>query len=76
MLSGARAFSMEGIIGNFAPGCEADFIVVGPQTTPLLARRSALFRNLEERLFAVAMLADDRAIAATDAAGHCVRRRA
>lgn len=74
-LGGARALQMEGTIGNFLPGCEADFIVLDPHATPLLARRTAGCRSLEERLFALALLADDRAIAATYAAGKCVHRR-
>jgi guanine deaminase len=74
-LGGARALQLEGTIGNFAVGCEADFIVLDPQATPLLARRSAGCATLEERLFALAMLADDRAIAATYSAGQCVHRR-
>ncbi|HWZ49287.1 MAG TPA: guanine deaminase, partial [Herbaspirillum sp.] len=55
---------------------EADFIVLDPQARPLLARRSAACSNLEERLFALAMLADDRVIAATYAAGKRVHSRA
>lgn len=74
-LGGARALQMEGTIGNFAPGCEADFIVLDPAATPLLARRSATTNNLEEQLFALAMLGDDRAIAATWSAGVCVHTR-
>lgn len=74
-LGGARALQLEGTIGNFAAGCEADFIVLDPRATPLLARRSATTNSLEEQLFALAILADDRAIAATYAAGVCVHRR-
>jgi guanine deaminase len=74
-LGGARALQLEGTIGNFASGCEADFIVLDPQATPLLARRSATSNSLEEQLFALAILADDRAIAATYAAGVCVHQR-
>ncbi len=74
-LGGARALQLEGTIGNFMPGNEADFIVLDPQATPLLARRNNTCNTLEERLFALAILADDRAIAATYAAGQCVHRR-
>lgn len=74
-LGGARALHMEDKIGSFQPGCEADFIVLDPQATPLLARRSAGCNTLEERLFALAMLGDDRAIASTYAAGKCVHTR-
>ena len=74
-LGGARGLQLEGVIGNFASGCDADFIVLDPQATPLLARRSATTETLEEQLFALAMLGDDRVIAATYSAGACVHRR-
>lgn len=74
-LGGARALQLEGSIGNFAAGCDADFIVLDPKATPLLARRSATTDSLEEQLFALAILADDRAIAATYSAGVCVHTR-
>lgn len=74
-LGGARALQQEGVIGNFVAGCDADFIVLDPKATPLLARRSATTDSLEEQLFALAILADDRAIAATYSAGACVHRR-
>ncbi|MEO8171150.1 MAG: guanine deaminase, partial [Oxalobacteraceae bacterium] len=60
---------------NFAAGCEADFIVLDPQATPLLARRSARTDSLEELLFALALLGDDRSVAATYAAGCKVHQR-
>lgn len=71
-LGGARAMRLEGTIGNFASGAEADFIVLDPQATPLLARRSALTDSLEELLFTLALLGDDRTIAATYVAGRLV----
>lgn len=49
-------------VGSFTPGCEADFIVLDPQATPLIARRSERSASLEEQLFAFAMLGDDRVI--------------
>ncbi|MBJ7313195.1 guanine deaminase [Rugamonas sp. CCM 8940] len=75
-LGGARAMQLEGTIGSFVPGAEADFIVLDPQATPLLARRSERSDSLEELLFALAMLGDDRSVAATYAAGKQVHRRA
>ena len=74
-LGGARALQLEGTIGNFNAGCDADFVVLDPKATPLLARRSATTNSLEEQLFALAILADDRAIAATYSAGNCVHQR-
>jgi len=37
-LGAARCMRLEGTIGNFVAGAEADFIVLDPQATPLLAR--------------------------------------
>ncbi|MGV7207738.1 guanine deaminase [Oxalobacteraceae bacterium A2-2] len=74
-LGGARAMQLEGVIGHFVPGAEADFVVLDPKATPLLARRTERTDSLEELLFALAMLGDDRTIAATYAAGHAVHHR-
>jgi guanine deaminase len=74
-LGAARAMDLDGTIGSFAVGAEADFIVLDPQSTPLLARRSSHCDTLEEQLFALALLGDDRAIRATYAAGVKVHER-
>jgi guanine deaminase len=74
-LGGARSMQLEGTVGNFAPGAEADFIVLDPKATPLLERRTTRCDSLEELLFAMALLGDDRAIAATYAAGKQVHQR-
>ena len=75
-LGAARSMQLEGTIGNFSAGAEADFIVVDPQATPLLQRRTDRVESLEELLFALALLGDDRAIAATYSAGRKVHARA
>ena len=74
-LGAARSMQLEGTIGNFVAGAEADFIVLDPQATPLLARRTARTNSLEEWLFAFALLGDDRAVMATYAAGRAVHVR-
>jgi guanine deaminase len=74
-LGAARSMGLEGTIGTLAPGAEADFIVLDRKATPLLARRTAHAGSLEETLFALALLGDDRAIRATYAAGACVHER-
>lgn len=71
----ARAMGLDGTIGTLAAGAEADFIVLDPQATPLLARRSQHCGSLEEQLFALALLGDDRAVLATYVAGQCLHRR-
>jgi len=74
-LGGARSMQLEGTVGNFVAGAEADFVVVDPKATPLLERRTTRTNSLEEMLFALALLGDDRAIAATFAAGRQVHQR-
>lgn len=58
----AQALGLEGVIGNLRPGCEADFVVLDPRSTPLLARKTANARNLDELLFSMIVLGDDRAV--------------
>lgn len=58
----ARALGLEGVIGNLQPGHEADFLVLNPAATPLLARKTAQARNLDELLFALIVLGDERVI--------------
>ena len=73
-LGGARALGLEDVIGSFRPGREADFVVLDPDATPILARRLARTTSLEERLFAWLVLGDERAIAAVHLMGRPVRR--
>ena len=61
----ARALGLEGVVGNLLPGCEADFVVLNPQATPLLARKTAQAASLDELLFALIVLGDDRVITNT-----------
>ena len=61
----ARALGLAGVVGNLQPGCEADFIVLNPQATPLLARRTAQAASLDELLFAMIVLGDDRLVEKT-----------
>lgn len=57
-------------IGNLAPGHDADIVVLDLAATPILARRTARAADLWEALFALMILGDDRAIAATYVAGR------
>ncbi|GAB2731879.1 guanine deaminase [Melaminivora jejuensis] len=61
----AQALGLAGVVGNLQPGCEADFIVLNPAATPLLARRTQAAQNLAELLFAMIVLGDDRLIERT-----------
>jgi guanine deaminase len=66
----ARALGLEGVVGNLLPGCEADFVLLNPGATPLLARRSAQAGSIEELLFALIVLGDERVIERTVIAGR------
>ena len=61
----AAAMGLGGVVGNLLPGCEADFVVLNPQATPLLARKTQAARNLDELLFAMIVLGDDRLVEQT-----------
>jgi guanine deaminase len=64
-LGAARALCLDDIIGNFEPGKEADFIVLDPSGSQITARRAGTARSLDELLFSLIFLGDDRNIAAT-----------
>ena len=58
----AKALGLAREVGSLQVGSEADFVVLNPQATPLLARRSARVNNLDELLFAMIVLGDDRLV--------------
>lgn len=64
-LGAAEALYLDDHIGNFAPGKEADFIILDPQGTAISAHRMATAQTIEEILFALIVLGDDRNVAAT-----------
>ena len=72
----ARVLRLEDRIGSFRPGTEADFIVLDPDATPLLARRCEQARTLSEKLLVLLALADDRAVAQTWILGRLQHTRA
>ena len=61
----AQALGLDGVVGNLQPGCEADFVVLNPRATPLLARKTAQASSLDELLFALIVLGDDRVVERT-----------
>jgi guanine deaminase len=73
-LGGAKALSLDRYIGNFDVGKEADFVVLDPQATPLMALRNPKMpaesiEELASALFGLMILGDDRAIVQTYVAG-------
>jgi guanine deaminase len=74
-LGGARALRLEERIGSLAPGHDADFVVLDYKATPLLDYRLQQSRSIEETLFVLTTLGDDRVVRETYAAGRCVHKR-
>lgn len=68
-LGNAQSLLLDDKLGNFMPGKEADFVVIDTAATPLLERRMNHTKTLEERLFVLMMLGDDRVIEQTVIAG-------
>jgi guanine deaminase len=69
-LGAAEALYLDDKIGNFEPGKEADFVVLDPAGSELSERRTRVATSIEETMFAITMLADDRHVAATYIAGN------
>jgi guanine deaminase len=74
-LGAARVLHLDDKVGNFAVGKEADFLVLDARTLPLLRRRWEYATSIQEKLFALAMLGDDRAVARTYVAGALAHGR-
>jgi guanine deaminase len=71
-LGGAKALQLDGLIGNFDKGKEADFIVIDLSKNELLDYRTR-HALLEELLFALMILGDDRVIKATYLMGELMK---
>lgn len=71
----ASVLRLDEEIGALDAGKWADIAVIDPKATPVLASRQELSETLEDRLFALAILGDDRAIRATYIAGKKVHER-
>ncbi len=74
-LGAARALYLEDRIGNLQPDSDADFVVLDLKASPLLEQRLAHSRGLDDWLLALLMLADDRCVERTFAAGRLVHQR-
>ncbi len=68
-LGNAQSLVLDDKIGNFMPNKEADFVVIDLAGTALLERRMSQTKTLEEQLFVLMMLGDDRVIDETIIAG-------
>jgi guanine deaminase len=73
-LGAARTLGLEHRIGRFAPGSEADFIVLDRGATALIARRMQQARSLSDALLIWMTLGDERSVASTYVLGQPIAR--
>ncbi|MAZ02110.1 MAG: guanine deaminase [Sneathiella sp.] len=71
----AQALYLEDRIGSLEAGYEADITILDLKATPILDYRLDHAETLEEQLFALMMLGDDRVTRATYIAGELVYER-
>lgn len=61
----ARALHADHLIGNIAPGMEADLVVVDLASTPAIAQATSRAETIWQEIFPTIMMGDDRAIRTT-----------
>jgi guanine deaminase len=69
-LGGARSLYLDDRIGKLKAGYEADICVLDTKATDLLAFRTEYCNDIDELLFVLMTLGDDRAVRATYVGGH------
>ncbi|WP_062210141.1 guanine deaminase [Aureimonas sp. AU12] len=71
----AEAIGYGDRIGQVAPRFEADFVVLDTHATPALRQRMERVETLEEELFVLMTMGDDRCVVSTYASGRKVHAR-
>lgn len=74
-LGGAQALDLDDKIGSLQPGSEADLVVLDLQSTPAIRHRMERVESIEETLFVLMTMGDDRAIKATYVSGELAHTR-
>jgi len=72
-LGAARSLGLQQKIGNFEPGKEADCVLLDPSQLPQLEARLEQSLSLSERLFALMIMGDERAVSQTWVMGEPVK---
>ncbi|MEO9901798.1 guanine deaminase [Nisaea sp.] len=73
-LGNARALRLEDRIGTLEPGTDADITVLDSRATDVMTLRMETVESLQEELFVLQTLGDDRAVAETYIAGRPAKR--
>ena len=68
----ADAMGLSDRIGRLTPGLEADIAVLDSRATAALSRRMERVETLEDEVFALITLGDDRSVAATYVGGRAL----
>ncbi len=74
-LGNAKTIQLDDTIGSFRTGNEADFVVLDFNSTPIMSLKQSKCKTLAEKIFAMIILGDDRAVKATYIAGDCKHNR-
>ena len=64
-LAGAKALGLDDRIGALVEGYEADMVLLDLTSTPVIEARMKRADHIEDRLFALSILGDDRSVAQT-----------
>ena len=73
-LGNAQCLHLDKYIGNFEVGKEADFLMLDPNATDLSSRRIALSENIDDELFVMMTIGDERTVVATYVEGNLTRQ--
>ena len=73
-LGAAKALNQDAFIGNFEIGKEADFVVIEAEATELMQERLSVSNTIDELLFVLIMLGDERNIQSVYLQGEEVKK--
>jgi guanine deaminase len=74
-MGNAERLHIENEVGSLEVGKYADIVILDPRATPVLQSRHELSESIEDMLFSLMLLGDDRAVKATYVAGQKLHQR-